>query len=186
MPSVMMLIISRSSSSWSRLEEPVEAVEPVEAEDGDVGYRSDKEGRLLLLLAAEPPLSGLDSVEAVVSQPIKARRGSRSGPLAEEAMEGEVAPEDAEVGEEDGGRSKLAAELEAATVEAVMTPTVSRILAREIGGGLLVTTSRSLSVELLLQCWKLTLLALGSSSLLRLVRLRLFSASFCSLHGLLA
>lgn len=88
--------------------------------------------------AEEPPLRGLDSVDAVVSQPIKARRGSS----VEASKElGEVAPllndteEEDEGEDEDGGSNKLE-EFEAATPPVAlltMTPTVSRILALEIG-----------------------------------------------------
>lgn len=64
---------------------------------------------LELLEVFEPALIGLDNVDAVVSQPMKASRGSCPA-----SNEGEAAPEEPEVGEPElGGSNKLAAEFEA-------------------------------------------------------------------------
>ena len=77
-------------------------------DEGDVGYRSDNDnGRLVVAEAEaeaeEPPLRGLDSVDAVVSQPIKARRGSS----VEASKElGEVAPLLNDTEEEDEGEDE--------------------------------------------------------------------------------
>ena len=157
-PSVMILMISRLSSVLSSSSASDLASEDEEVEV-EVGYLSDNEG--LLLEVAPPNESGLERVE-VVSQPMKASLGSSSKSAAsevDEAASSEVAPvndteEELEGEEDEGGRSKL---LPGEVVSGLtMTPTVSNILALEMGfelgppdsgmGGLLLTSSRSLSV----------------------------------------
>lgn len=137
------------------------------AEDEDVvGYLSDNEG---LLATASLPLDrgrltepGLDWFE-VVSQPMKANRGGSAVQSAAAA----VAPvsdtdDDADGDDDDGGSSKLADDEDLVVcAPATMTPTLSRILAREMLLDCCFITSKSESVEEVLKL----------HSLLRLLRL---------------
>jgi len=132
-----MILMMSKLSSMSSLFEAAE-LEPGELEV--VGYRSESEGRFEAVLEI-----GLDSVE-VVSQPMKAKRGcSASNEDGDEAPVSDT--EELEVGDEDdGGSSKLLAEADEVTLPTI-TPTVSRILDLEMPLGVVLTTSRSLSVE---------------------------------------
>ena len=134
----MMLMMSMLSSVTSSPEVPVPQLLFEEIE-GEVGYLSDKLG---LFTPDEDVSSMFPLADALLvgSQPINAKVGSellggccgRGAPSeaprdTEDEVEGEEGEDD-----EEGGRSKLA---EDPLDLGMMTPTVSRILAREIVSG---------------------------------------------------
>ena len=89
--------------------------------------------------------TGLDSVE-VVSQPMKAKHGcSASNEDGDEAPVSDT--EELEVGDEDdGGSSKLSVEADKVTLPTIIL-ILSSILDLEMPLGVVLMTSRSLSVE---------------------------------------
>ena len=135
----MILIISKLSSiKFKSCSEDWSDFDPSEEPEGEVGYLSAREGRLFFWGPSDKD-NGLDKVE-VVSQPMKANRGSSEFPVSNPETGIELEPSDDDMapaketelddeGEpEEGGSNRLFESSDLFTI----TPTVSRILAREI------------------------------------------------------